>query len=204
MQEEQKQQSRTERKKDKMRQQIIAVALDLFHKQGFISTTMEQIAQEVDIAKKTLYNYFPEKEALISAYVQGIAEEEKLHLDEYLCTYPDISSRMLAMFEKATQIYEADPEIWRVYMAYRMRYKYDPTRNTQLRSGLEVLFTKMIEQAQEIGQIRQDIPTKDLAQQLEMSYALSMLAWLADLENYSLSDSLTRCVDIFLNGTKSR
>lgn len=204
MLEEQKQLSRIERKKDKMRQQIVTVALDLFHKQGFFRTTMEQIAQEVDIAKKTLYNYFPEKEAILCAYVQGFIEEGKLHLEVSIGTYPDISSYMLAMFENAAQIYESDPEIWRVYIAYRIRYKFDPTKDTQLRSGLEGLFTKMIEHAQETCQIRQDIPAKDLAQQLEMSYSLSMMTWLADTENFSLSNSLARCVDIFLNGTKSR
>lgn len=204
MLEDQTQQSRTERKKDKMRQQIVQVALDLFHKQGFFCTTMEQIAQEVDIAKKTLYNYFPEKEAIISAYAQGIIEEGRAHFDEYICSYPDISSYLLAFFEKATQLCETDPEIWRVYIAYRMRYKVNPTRDTQLRSGLEDLFTQIIVQAQDNGQIRPDIPAKDLAQQLEMSYSLSVLAWLADPENVSLSNSLARCVDIFLNGTKSK
>jgi AcrR family transcriptional regulator len=204
MPEEQKKLSRIERKKDKMRQQIVTVALDLFHKQGFFGTTMEQIAQEVDIAKKTLYNYFPEKEAIISAYAQGIIEEGRMYLDEYIGTYPDISSYLLALFEKAAQLCGTDPEIWRVYIAYRMRYKVNPAKDTQLRSGLEDLFTKMIEHAQKTGQIRQDIPAQDLAQQLEMSYSLAVLAWLADSETVSLSDSLARCVDIFLNGTKSR
>jgi hypothetical protein len=85
-----------------------------------------------------------------------------------------------------------------------MRYKVNPAKDTQLRSGLEDLFTKMIEHAQKTGQIRPDIPAQDLAQQLEMSYSLAVLAWLADPENVSLSDNLARCVDIFLNGTKSR
>ncbi|MDR3542830.1 MAG: TetR/AcrR family transcriptional regulator [Desulfosporosinus sp.] len=198
------QQSRTERKKDKMRQLIVEVALDLFRKQGFFCTTMEQIAQEVDIAKKTLYNYFPEKEAILSTYAQGIIEEGRMYLDEYIGKYPDISSYLLAMFEKASQLCGTDPEIWRVYIAYRMRYKLNPAKDTQLRSGLEDLFTKMIEQAQKTGQIRPDIPAQDLAKQLEMSYSLAVLAWLTDPENISLSDSLVRCVDIFLNGTKSR
>lgn len=38
---------------------ILSVAMRLFKEQGVNATSMEQIAQEVDIAEGTLYNYFP-------------------------------------------------------------------------------------------------------------------------------------------------
>jgi AcrR family transcriptional regulator len=44
--------------------------MDLFKQQGFNETSMEQIAEESDIAKVTLYKYFEVKEAIIAAYWQ--------------------------------------------------------------------------------------------------------------------------------------
>lgn len=44
----------------------MAAAMALIRAYGFEETTMEQIAEEADIAKGTLYNYFPAKEAIIS------------------------------------------------------------------------------------------------------------------------------------------
>ena len=57
--------NRTERKKEETRQKVIGVALQLFRQNGLEATTMEQIAEVADIAKGTLYNYFPAKEAII-------------------------------------------------------------------------------------------------------------------------------------------
>ena len=62
--------SRVERKKEETKRKIIEVALNLFKQQGFEATTMEQIASVVDIAKGTLYNYFPVKEAILNEYIQ--------------------------------------------------------------------------------------------------------------------------------------
>ena len=42
--------------------------------------TMDQIAEEVDISKGTLYNYFPFKESIISEYWQKSVWELKFHL----------------------------------------------------------------------------------------------------------------------------
>jgi AcrR family transcriptional regulator len=49
--------------------------MDLFRKQGFESTTADQIAEEADVSKGTLYNYFPSKEAILQGYVQQGAAE---------------------------------------------------------------------------------------------------------------------------------
>jgi sulfur relay (sulfurtransferase) DsrC/TusE family protein len=49
----------------KMKQKIISKASDLFLKIGFKSVTMDDIANEMCISKKTIYKYFCNKEILI-------------------------------------------------------------------------------------------------------------------------------------------
>lgn len=44
---------------------IIPVAWGLFEKNGFDSTTMADVASAVGISRRTLFNYFPTKEALL-------------------------------------------------------------------------------------------------------------------------------------------
>ena len=48
-----------------MKEKIIAKATDLFMKLGFKSVTMDDIAEEMCISKKTIYKYFCNKEILI-------------------------------------------------------------------------------------------------------------------------------------------
>ena len=49
------------------RQQIISTAASLFDQGGYSSTTMDDIAREVGVAKPTLYHYFPSKDDILHA-----------------------------------------------------------------------------------------------------------------------------------------
>ena len=49
----------------KMKEKIIKKATDMFLKLGFKSVTMDDIACEMCISKKTIYKYFSNKEKLI-------------------------------------------------------------------------------------------------------------------------------------------
>ena len=57
--------SRRERKKQKTARKIAATALRLFVKRGFDEVTMSEIAEAADVARGTLFSYFPTKESLV-------------------------------------------------------------------------------------------------------------------------------------------
>jgi len=56
---------------DTARDRIINTALDLFYKQGYLATGINQIIAESQVAKATFYAHFPSKEALCIAYLQA-------------------------------------------------------------------------------------------------------------------------------------
>lgn len=56
-------------KTEKVKDRIIRVASDLFYKQGFNSTGINQIIAEADIAIGSLYNHFSSKNELLQAYL---------------------------------------------------------------------------------------------------------------------------------------
>lgn len=67
-------QARRSREKAHRRRKIQDAAKQLFFEQGFMATTMEQIAGRVELSKGTLYLYFKSKEELyISLLVEGLA-----------------------------------------------------------------------------------------------------------------------------------
>lgn len=60
---------RRERKKLATRRRILEAALGLFEEKGYEATTVEEIAERADVAKGTVFNYFPQKRAfLLAAY----------------------------------------------------------------------------------------------------------------------------------------
>lgn len=60
---------------------IFKVATDLFLKQGYAATSMEQIAKTAKISKITLYGRFPDKDTLFRSVIQHKCEEYTLPSD---------------------------------------------------------------------------------------------------------------------------
>lgn len=65
---------RWERRKERTKGSIVRAAMDLIQEHGFDETTMEQIAETADVAKGTLYNYFPAKEAIVGEWTATVAD----------------------------------------------------------------------------------------------------------------------------------
>ncbi len=47
------------------RRRIAEVALDLFQRQGYADTTIDQIAAAADVGRRTIFRHFPTKEAIL-------------------------------------------------------------------------------------------------------------------------------------------
>ena len=62
-----------ERKKEQTRQRIASVALRLFAERGFEAVTVNEIAEAAEVAKVTLFAYFPTKESLV---LQGVGDDD--------------------------------------------------------------------------------------------------------------------------------
>src|SRR5271156_3368518 len=53
-----------------MKDRILETADRLFYLQGIRAIGVDTIAAEIGISKRTLYNHFPSKDALITAYLE--------------------------------------------------------------------------------------------------------------------------------------
>src|SRR5580704_10326298 len=54
-----------ERKKARLRQQIVETALHLFRQRGYEKTRIDDIVQTLEISQPTFFRYFPSKEAVL-------------------------------------------------------------------------------------------------------------------------------------------
>ncbi|MGW3271117.1 TetR/AcrR family transcriptional regulator [Streptomyces kronopolitis] len=62
-----------ERKKEETRRRIAATAWRLFAERGFEAVTVNEIAEAAQVAKATLFSYFPTKESLA---LQGVGDDD--------------------------------------------------------------------------------------------------------------------------------
>jgi AcrR family transcriptional regulator len=192
--------NRRERRKEETRRKIIEVARRLFAEQGFDGTSMEQIAEETDIAKATLYSYFPVKEAIISAYMQSQVREFEPELQRFLRDLPDTRARLAAMADLASESAKRHRDILLIYYFYRFKTLQDAIKDPGQRSGLEDILAKIIQAGQESGEIRKDMFSEVLARHLEFMQCLTIIGWLLDPANCPLPESLYKAHDLFLNG----
>ncbi len=68
---------RREREKLRQRQEMLAVALDLFSEKGYHNVSMHQVAEKAEFAIGTLYKFFQNKEDLYKALV--LEQCDKFH-----------------------------------------------------------------------------------------------------------------------------
>jgi len=67
-----------------MKDKIIDVTLQLFRKNGIRSVTMDMVATELGISKRTLYEYFPAKDSLVEACLNKELERRRQMAAEIL------------------------------------------------------------------------------------------------------------------------
>jgi AcrR family transcriptional regulator len=83
-----------------MKDRILETADRLFYLQGIRAVGVDTIAVEIGISKRTLYNHFPSKDALISAYLArrfvAPRPSEKPAAEQILGTFDSLERRFSA------------------------------------------------------------------------------------------------------------
>jgi len=86
--------------KPAMKDRILETADRLFYLQGIRAVGVDTIAAEIGISKRTLYNHFPSKDALISAYLArrfvAPRPSDKSPVEQILGTFDSLERRFSA------------------------------------------------------------------------------------------------------------
>ncbi len=199
-------QSRLERKKERTRRRIIETGIRLVRHYGFEAATMEQIAEEADIAKGTLYNYFPSKEAIISAYVAQAFSERHPDRISQLRQLPDTRSRLVAILENLMERVQAQQDVFEWFLAYRVRHVVSlrPDTGEAVKRGFGALAVEIIHLGQQSGEIRDDLPLDMMVDLFEFVFVEIAKQFYAAPEMFDLHRAIEQGVSLFLSGTRKR
>jgi AcrR family transcriptional regulator len=152
---------------------ILSGSLELFFKAGIKSVTMDDIARHLAISKKTIYQFFSDKNELVIAMVKKRLEEDECQMQELIDRSSNVIEQLLKMMQCLEEILSrANP----ILMHDMQKYHPDAWDIVQqfkvgvIAALLEDLMTKGIEQ----GYIRPEINVKILARmrmhQVEMGF----------------------------------
>lgn len=93
--------SRKEREKEHRRSQILEAAEEVFRRKGYQATTMDEVAEEAEFSKGTLYLYFGSKFALFSELsnrVLSVVRDEFKKISEEHISGRDKVGKMLRLW----------------------------------------------------------------------------------------------------------
>lgn len=191
-----------ERKKEKTTKIIIATAMELFGKQGIDATTMEQIAREADIAKGTLYKYFPGKEAIASELVQrnliGTYSERIMQFSKMLGT----RARLIFMLQILIEGVQEHKELFEKFLIYQLQSVMSPKRYGDDTHGIKALVREILILGQDCGEIRTDLPPDILAGLFELVFIQVMQEFFINPKHFNSRHTIESRVDLFINGAK--
>ncbi len=192
-----------ERKKARLRQQIVETALRLFHKRGYEGTRIEDIVQVLDISQPTFFRYFPSKDAVLREVgKKGFAcQTEKLKLE--LSSQASTAERLRRFYETMAKLTEADRPLWQaVVLAGAM----DPVRSPDMREPEEAsvsLLREILAQGQDRGDVTRAFPVVHLAEFMEGLFNTVVRQWAVDLTGpHKLSERVRSAVEFFLRAAE--
>ncbi|SFH15229.1 transcriptional regulator, TetR family [Desulfotomaculum arcticum] len=198
-------QTRRDRKKEQARTKIIDLAIDLFEKQGFEQTSMEQIAREADVAKRTLYNYFSGKGAILLAYMQRINQNYDPLWQKVIDKNPNTKTRLMAMLEIGMDWASQNKDIFIMYAASRLQDMASMHQmESDKRSGLQGVFERVIRRGQEDGELRTDMPAEAIAALLHSNVFMVLMTWMMQGDAFPVRLAVANTIDLFLNGSLKR
>src|ERR1700738_1909208 len=82
-----------------VKDRILETASRLFYEKGSHVTGINQIIEEADIARASLYNHFPSKTDLLLAYLDSTHASWFADLDAYLRPIEGAREKLLAIFD---------------------------------------------------------------------------------------------------------
>ena len=86
-----------QRRKDDRPDEILAAALGLFVRKGFVSTTMDDIAKKAGVSKGTVYLYFPSKDSLFKTIVHELMVPKIAEVEVFIAAYEGSQSELLKL-----------------------------------------------------------------------------------------------------------
>jgi len=168
---------RRQRRRAETRERIFNAALGLFAEHGFTATTVEQITETADVGKGTFFNYFRNKEDVLSALAE-------VQLDKYARTIQAAESGALTPREALRDLWLRLPEepgrsqalVRSLMVVFLTSATVREKMTRSLEQGREML-ARLFAAAQQRGEARRDRRPLELGLAFQQKLLGTVLVW---------------------------
>lgn len=139
-----------------MDQKILDKATELFMQQGFKVVTMDEIASSIGISKKTIYQYYQNKNILVEKSAQIIAEKIIEEIDQIYSEKRNPIEELLLVRNRIARFFSDEKTV-----GVQQLKKYYPEIHNRLKNSqrckMELCVKNNIERGIELGLFRDDL-----------------------------------------------
>ena len=189
--------SRREKRKLEIRARIEGAAYDLFKSQGIDDTSIEQICSNADVARRTFYGHYPNKQALLESLsynrIWGTADELVHDIMENHDAAWDRVSAMIDYMESNMADYE---DIDRILMRVSPAAVEDPNHLIDVSNSLQDHLEGFFRIGQAAGDTTKAYSAELLAEMVMGTLNTILASWAAD-PDYPLLGKLEEARGLF-------
>ena len=180
---------------------ILERAADLFAKQGVSATTVREIAEAVGILSGSLYHHFASKDEIVDAIVSSFLDDLVARYEEGLASTTDPRERLVRLVEASIATSADHPHATEIYQS-DTRYQGAADGETVVRQAAQSVrraWIKVLEEGQEAGVFRDDVPVKVIYPLLRDGLWLTT-RWFVPTKAYGHAELAQDYVRVFLQG----
>jgi len=190
-----------------MRRRIFLKTQEKFAAIGYGKTSMDDIAGELGMSKKTLYKFFPTKLKLAEMLVEHVLAEINRRCDAILASPLPAVEKLFRIVEMITEqqrgfVTKTLLESLRSHLPHLWQ-RIEAFRRERMRKNMETIFT----QGRRDGTLRADFNREMFFHFLVGAINEGINPEVLINSSYSMHDALSALIDIFMNGaltTKGR
>ena len=191
-----------QQQKAHLEQQLYEVALQLFRDQGYEHTTVQQITDQVGVAKSTFFNHFPSKEHVVVLWYRRLTLDSlaKLEKQRHASALEAITALTDALAVRAV----AEPKLVAVKARIVAASDLLSGEEVTLDSQLLAFCREQIAKAMERGELTTDLDTEMLAALILTTITGTSHEWVISRHGFDLREALeNRVAFLFRAATRS-
>lgn len=189
---------RREKRRQATRNRIEEAAYHLFRRQGVESTSIEQICDEADVARRTFYGYFPNKHALLGGLgISRLYSQAGPMLAQLVSSFPDTHSRLMAMIDYIEERFATFDEVDRqLILLAPSVLATDTEQQRDIADNALNAFAALFAAGQQSGDIPARFSPQILAAMVVGTLNTLTTSWAID-SHYPLIDKLEEARELF-------
>jgi len=194
---------RRERRKLEVRARILAVARQLFAKQGFEATTVDEIARAADVVPATFFNHFQSKQALLGLMAGEVFETLHAMTAQHLEGPGSSVDKLRRFIASTTDSIASSRGVARDVFLEFLKSDATPDEPHPYLDRLVGPFVALVAEGQKHGEFRSDRSAAFLAQMAVGMLNSAITSWLAD-PDYPVETGLADAADFAIETLRAK